>query len=219
MLKPKVAAGLLLVPWVIFLMLNFFGILPQEQGTTSEEKELEEEEGFLEGAELQAALERAPAYLEDIVFLELLLENSCKEASEELKRLAEEKNAVGYMANLALAERYSNLEESPDYYYQRALELYDTSKVRLQLAAWLAETGEKEKAIEQYLLLVPNWEAMYQLTRMEADIIRVSRSLVEGNHWQEAVRYIEDVLSDVDNDNNNDNDNDNDNIGRGSKFY
>ncbi len=191
MLKMKTLTIFLLILGIILFLFYMWGSLPVGQDPVGEENKLEEDA-------LQAAVEKAPAYLEETVLLELLLDDSSTKAKEELKRFAEKENAVGYMSNLALAERNGDLEKSPKFYYNRALDLYETDEVRLHLAACLAENGEKQKAIEQYLLLVPNREAMSQLTELEAEATAVSRALMVGSHWQEAVFYIDKALADED---------------------
>lgn len=143
---------------------------------------------------IQKAVASAPDYLEETVLLEQLMDDSSAASTRELKRLALQTDAVGYLANLTLAERNGDVEETADLFYRRALSIHETAEVRFNLAAWLASHDQKEEAIAHYLLLLPARDAMHALDELDADVAEVSRHLVEGSHWHRAIEYINEAL-------------------------
>ena len=143
---------------------------------------------------IQRAIASAPEYLEETVLLEQLKNDFSPEANEKLKRLAQNGDAAGYLANLVLAEREGDLDEPAALFYRRALELHATDKVRFQLAEWLAKNGQRDEAIAEYLLLLPDREAMASLMELDAGALEISPVLIEGGHWQTAVGYIKEAL-------------------------
>ena len=162
---------------------------------SSEQSYMEEEMGE-DAPAVQKAVAGAPEYLAETVLLELLMADYSAAATQELKQIAQQTDVVGYLANLALAERSGELAETPDLFYRRALSIHDTADVRFQLAAWLAEHGQKAEAITHYLILLPDRGAMHALVELDADVAEVTRYLVEGSHWQRAVDYIKEALAD-----------------------
>lgn len=141
--------------------------------------------------------EKEHDYMEDVLMLEQFIAGEKEGDLEELKRLARGEDALAYMANLALAEWDGNgLLQTPDIYYRNALDLYDVDEIRFRLAAWLVEMGRTGEGIEEYLLLLPEREAMEALEELEAPGTAIAAALLEGSHWQQAVDYLEEVLTD-----------------------
>gem|GEM_PF-338896 len=129
----------------------------------------------------------------------------------DLVRLAQGEGAVSYLAYLALAERSAageilgelrldpeDEEEVPgaraDIFYRRALDLYASADVRFKLAAWLAANDFEEEAQSEYLLLLPDSEALKYLAELGADPLEISRVLSAGSHWAAAVEFIKEAL-------------------------
>jgi soluble lytic murein transglycosylase len=114
---------------------------------------------------------------------------SGESGNEELMyELANREDAIGYAANLVLAE--SMLDREADVFFRRALELYDSGDVRQQLAEWMEAKGD-EMAVTEYLALLPDRQAMATLERLGADHVLVLDTLVAGGHWQAIIDYLD----------------------------
>lgn len=123
----------------------------------------------------------------------LLLENLPYDkdvAEERLVELARREDTVGYHANLALAGLYTTGQTKPDTYLRRALELYDCKAIRYQLASHLAENGYGEEAAAEYLVLLPEEQALKALLKMGTDNRVILEKLASGRHWQELTDFL-----------------------------
>ncbi|AOT73150.1 hypothetical protein Gferi_15240 [Geosporobacter ferrireducens] len=132
--------------------------------------------------------------LKEVLLLEALEQEKNQESIEGLKALTNRKDAVGYQANILLAERISTLRKDPTSYYRQALELYDTKEVRYKLAAALVEQGRKEEAVAQYKLLIPDEEACLALLNLEIQPIALGEWLLERKQWKRAAEFIKPYL-------------------------
>lgn len=137
---------------------------------------------------------QAKKQLEPLISIEELLEDTSKEATEDLKKLVMREDVMGYLANLALVERDLDSETRADVFYRRALALHSTKEVRLKLASWLVDNGKEEEAIEEYLLLLPDREALEALDQLQAPSMEVARALIKSNHRQRTIDYIYEIL-------------------------
>lgn len=111
-------------------------------------------------------------------------------AEQALAELAERDDAIGHAAILALAEKRRGLDDVEPL-LRRALELYEQKEVRYQLAAWLADRGERDAAVNEYLLLLPDGEALAALLRLDAHTLPVFTALASASHWQAVLEFYE----------------------------
>jgi soluble lytic murein transglycosylase len=106
---------------------------------------------------------------------------------EVLLSLSGRKDAVGYTAILQLAER----SEDPQALWRQALELLSRADVRMRLAQWLENSGNREEAVNQYLLLLPEPQALEALIRLDTDKAAILEGLIRGSHWQTLLDYLD----------------------------
>lgn len=177
----------------ILLAILFFYFYPSMMNLSSMVKDTLDTVLIKEGTTSEnaaAASHRSDAdifmYLVDLLVRE--------EIKEELETLAFQEDVMGYLANLALAEGDGESKYPRDIYYRRALDLHPTPAVRSQLAAYLVDHAREEEAVAEYLLLLPEKEALEALTQLGAPVMEISRALVEGNHREKAVEYIQDIF-------------------------
>ena len=132
--------------------------------------------------------------LKEILMLEVIERDQSKGTIEDLKVLAQRKDAVGYRANLLLAERAMALKEDSVIYYRQALDLYETKEVRYKLARELLIQGKREEAAEQYKLLLPDEEAYLALLQMEIEPAAIGEMLLERKQWKSAADFLKPYL-------------------------
>ncbi|SET73914.1 soluble lytic murein transglycosylase [Natronincola peptidivorans] len=150
-----------------------------------------------EHTEANTYLQYPASTIEKLDFLEMLRKDSTEAGEKTLKALAEEVTAIGYMANLVLAEKYEEKGEDPVAFYQRALELYETKAIQLKLAEALHLRGDSQEAMEIYVRLMPDDGAMHTMIQMDIEDSVMVDILLEGNHLDTALYYIEEVISDI----------------------
>ena len=149
--------------------------------------------------------ESYPVYLRETILLEEFLADESNAALEGLILLARGEGAAGYLANLELAERSQTgaiaVEEESggaeaDYFYRKALDIYDNAGARFLLASWLEANGQPDQAQAEYFLLLPDRLAVRSLIALDAAPLEVAGALKAGSYWDAAALYIEEVLKD-----------------------
>ena len=68
-------------------------------------------------------------------------------------------------------------------FYETALELYPTNDVRFNYASFLAKNNKREKAIDEYLKILPQERPLQALRDLEADNEEICKALVETKSW------------------------------------
>ncbi len=135
------------------------------------------------------------AYDEVFSLLDILDGLKLAEAGEErLEELAAREDALGYEAALLLAARRDARGREAAPWYRRALSLYDSPGIRSALARHLEQQGQRDEAISEYLLLLPDEGALLALEALEVSPRVIAETLVKGGHWQATRRYLQAAL-------------------------
>jgi hypothetical protein len=164
------AALLLLTAGLTALMLNNAGRKPDNPGVKA---------GLLSDAQL----------------LEKYMSDKSKKGEQGLVSLASKQDAVGYFANLALAERYSQRGADPVPFYRKARELYDSKDVRKEMAKSLAKQGSFDEAASLYASALPDEDAKRSLFNLEMSPDVAGKALLESGQWDTAADYLKDKVS------------------------
>lgn len=136
-------------------------------------------------------IQEASPFLKDVLLIERLASDKSSKSEKKLTELAEKKDAVGYQANLILADRWSAQRKDAVPFYKAALALYDTREVRYKLAAFLAANDRQEEAISEYMSLLPDDAARKALNELNVASESIGRSLIERKLWKAAVSFFE----------------------------
>lgn len=128
--------------------------------------------------------------LDDLRQLEDLLTDHSGQATEALIILAEQEDAIGYQANLALSDRLF-LADNAEFYFRRALVLHDSKDVRYRLADYLVSQENYEAAAVEYLLLLPDAWALDMLMELAIQPAVIMQQLKDGKHWYAIVDYVD----------------------------
>jgi soluble lytic murein transglycosylase len=120
----------------------------------------------------------------DIINLLLDVQKGRQQVRDEfLLKLSKNKNAIGYYSNVILANNYNIKNKDAEGFYETALELYPTNDVRFNYASFLAKNNKREKAIDEYLKILPQERALQALIDLEADNEEICKALVETKSW------------------------------------
>lgn len=132
--------------------------------------------------------------LKDAVLLEKLKTDNSKNAEESLLKLSSNQDAAGYMANIYLADRYSNSGKDAVLFLRRALDLYDTKDIEMRLATCLLNQGSLEEAAKIYGSLLPDKKVLDILLNLEAEPLVIGRILLESNQSQAASDFLKTAI-------------------------
>lgn len=120
----------------------------------------------------------------DIIKLLLDVQKGRQQVRDEfLLKLSKNKNTIGYYSNVILANNYNIKNKDAEEFYETALELYPTNDVRFNYASFLAKNNKKEKAIDEYLKILPQERALQELINLKADNEEICKVLVETKSW------------------------------------
>ncbi|TYQ12820.1 UNVERIFIED_CONTAM: soluble lytic murein transglycosylase [Acetivibrio alkalicellulosi] len=107
-----------------------------------------------------------------------------------LLKLSQNKNAIGYYANLILASRYDIRNNDAEEFYTNALNLNPTNDVRFNFASFLAKKGKTSDAIEEYLNILPENRALQALISLEVDANIICTTLIEKRSWKTIEEFL-----------------------------
>lgn len=134
--------------------------------------------------------------VQELFKLEKLLEKSIPENEESLLAFADREDAIGYTAALALARFYAEDGRDARPLFLKALNLYKTTNVEKELAAYLKEMGYEEEARAKYYQLLPDSDAKDNLLKLGVTPLDISYSLYDGAHFRELASFLEPYLDD-----------------------
>lgn len=138
----------------------------------------------------------SPAKMQELFKLEELLQKSIPENEESLLTFSEREDAIGYTAALALARFYAEDEQDARLLYQKVLNLYKTTEVEKEFAAYLKEMGYEEEARERYFQLLPDSEAKENLLELGVTLIEIGNYLYDSSHFRELASFLKTYLDD-----------------------
>lgn len=131
-----------------------------------------------------------PPLLKEVLEFERLQRNRSDKSDERLAELALRQDAIGYYANIELAERYSGSEKDPVQYYRRALELYDTKDIRIILANRLAKQGNTLDAAKTYGSALYDKAVLDSLLQLKLEPEVTGQIMIDARQFQTAVDFL-----------------------------
>ncbi|ABR48219.1 Lytic transglycosylase, catalytic [Alkaliphilus metalliredigens QYMF] len=147
--------------------------------------------------EAYAYLEQANTPLEKLDLLEILKTDHTANGEAALRILAEEMTAIGYMANLILAELHEKKGENPAAFYQKSLSLYEDKDIQLKLAETLYLRGDSQGAKEIFQKMIPDYKAIESMIEIGIENSVIADMLLEGDHLNEALDFLEENIPDT----------------------
>ncbi|KPU42677.1 soluble lytic murein transglycosylase precursor [Oxobacter pfennigii] len=108
----------------------------------------------------------------------------------QLIEVCDRKDALGYMANLALAEYCIVKGGDPSDYYFKALSLYETSEIKKKLAFSMINQRQDSDAAVILADLLPDESAMESIHRLKIDPAAMGQIMLEAKKWKPACEYL-----------------------------
>lgn len=128
----------------------------------------------------------------DIIKLLLDVQKGRQQVRDEfLLKLSKNQNAIGYYSNVILANSYNIKNKDAEEFYETALELYPTNDVRFNFALFLEKNNKREKAIDEYLKILPQERVLQKLIDLKVDDEIICKALVETNSWETIIKFTE----------------------------
>ena len=201
-LRRKISIGLLfLIPVLVYAL--FYVIKTQNKSVNS----VNYEYGAQPTEEVTSVtLPASPTPIAPPTISELIAElESGKRvvADEGLLLLAKEESALGYYSNLILANRYELEGKDASEYYRAALSLYPTEEVHFRLANHLMKNERLEEAEKEYLLLLPDDEALEVLTELNTDLEKICEAYISKKEWKTLEEILKPIFDQKPNENTN----------------
>jgi soluble lytic murein transglycosylase len=109
---------------------------------------------------------------------------------ESLAFLSLRGDAIGFASSILLAKRLDAADQDTEDLLRQALTLVDSREARLLLAQVMETKGDRDGAIEQYLLLLPDSPAVEAMGRLPVDAGQILSALSAGGHWQAVLDYL-----------------------------
>ncbi|MDW7652129.1 MAG: lytic transglycosylase domain-containing protein [Bacillota bacterium] len=122
--------------------------------------------------------------------LALLREAAAAGREDPLLSLSLREDAIGFAANLALADLLWDREAEGISFLRRALELHESKDLRFRLAEGLKGKGDTAAAAMEYLTLLPDSRAIDALQSIHTDREVILSALAEGGYWQAVVDFL-----------------------------
>lgn len=127
---------------------------------------------------------------QELILLDKLEQRNSTEVEEKLIELSRNQNAVGYKANLILAEKQIKKGENPAVYYRQALELYESEEISGKLALHYEQQGNHTEAARFYSQMLPDNGALKSLLNLNMEPEDKGKILIEKKQWKSAAEFI-----------------------------
>lgn len=103
---------------------------------------------------------------------------------------------AAYQAHLIMARHYASIEApAAEEEYRAALALHDTVALRMELARYLEEQGDNERAYTEYLYLLGDKQpdAFAGMRRTGRDPLAVAENLITATYYSDALETLHEV--------------------------